>query len=139
MPLSAVELCAAALVKIGARPFAAFEEDDGGGRVRAPPVPDRPRSAAGPASLVLHARPGAALGRAQPPLADFAAAFTLPADHLRTISVGIAGRGRGVAYRIQGERLLCDAGEIVLSYQRRVARGRAARVLRPPPGDPAGG
>ena len=27
MPMSAVELCAAALVKIGARPFAAFEED----------------------------------------------------------------------------------------------------------------
>ena len=50
------------------------------------------------------------LGRARAaPLADFASAFTLPADHLRTISVGIAGRGRGLAYRIQGERILCDA------------------------------
>ena len=41
MPLSAVELCAAALVKIGARPIAAFEDDDGRGRVRAPALPDR--------------------------------------------------------------------------------------------------
>ena len=63
MPMSAVELCAAALVKIGARPFAAFEEDSRRGGLRAPPLPDRPRPAAGHASLVVHAGAGPAAAR----------------------------------------------------------------------------
>ena len=55
MPMSAVELCAAALLKIGARPFAAFEDDTRRGRLRPPPLPDRARPPAGRASLVVHA------------------------------------------------------------------------------------
>ena len=54
------------------------------------------------------------------PLADFAHGFDLPADHLRTISVGVGGRSRGLVYRLQGRRILSDATEVVLGYQRRV-------------------
>ena len=131
MPISAVELCAAALVKIGARSFAAFEEATAEAECarRLYPIARDLRLGLHPwsftlAQTLLSAEP-------EPPLADFACAFTLPADHLRTISVGIAGRGRGVAYRIQGERLLCDAGEIVLSYQRRVPEDELPAFFMP--------
>jgi hypothetical protein len=52
--------------------------------------------------------------------ADFAYAFHLPSDMLRTISAGVGGRGRGLVFRIRGDRLVTDAAEVTLTYQRRV-------------------
>ena len=96
MPLSAVELCATALVKIGARPIARVR----GRRRRRPPA--RAGSTRSPATLCSACIPGRsrwprrALAPSRgAPVADFAHAFALPADHLRTISVGIGGRSRG--------------------------------------------
>ena len=120
MPMSAVELCGAALVKIGARPFAAFEDETAEADCAR-------RLYAMTRDLVLGLHPWSftlAQRQLQPeaasPVADFAFAFALPEDHLRTISVGSAGRSRGVPYRMQGGQILADAPAIVLNYQRRV-------------------
>jgi hypothetical protein len=120
MPMSAVELCAAALVKIGARPFAAFEEDTAEAACarRLYPIARDLLLGMHPWSFTL------TQARLTPeptvPVADHGFAFALPADHLRTVSVGSANRSRGTAYRIEGRHVLCDAPEIVLHYQRRV-------------------
>src|SRR5215213_9709020 len=102
MSLSAVELCAAALVKIGAQPLDSFEDNTAEAACarRLYPIARDLLLGVHPWSFTL------AQARLTPeataPVADFAHAFVLPADHLRTISVGIAGRSRGTAYRVQG-------------------------------------
>lgn len=120
MPMSAVELCAAALVKIGARPFASFEDDTAEAACarRLYPIARDLLLGMHPWSFTL--AQAKLSPQATEPVADFAYAYALPEDHLRTVSVGTAGRSRGTAYRSQGGRILCDAQEIVLNYQRRV-------------------
>src|SRR5689334_9780522 len=100
MPLTAVELCSAALLKLGAQPIASL--DDAGAeaacaRTLYPIVRD--------GLLVLHPW-SFSLAAAQldpdptPPLADFSFSFALPADHLRTISAGVGSTTRGLGYAI---------------------------------------
>jgi hypothetical protein len=121
MSLSAVELCAAALVKIDAQPLDSFADDTAEAACarRLYPIARDLLLGVHPWSFTL------AQARLTPepgsPVADFAHAFPLPVDHLRTVSVGTAGRSRGTAYRVQGGRILSDAEVIVLNYQRRVA------------------
>lgn len=132
MPLTAVELCATALLKIGARPIADLEE----GTVEADcarrlyPIARDALLAAHPWSFTL------AQADLEPapeaPVADFSYAFTLPEGHLRTISVGPRSRSRGLAYRVQGGRILCDAPAITLAYQRRVAESELPAFFVPP-------
>ena len=120
MSLSAVELCAAALVKIGAQPIASFEDETAEAACarRLYPIARDLLLGVHPWTFTIaQARLTPATGA---PVADFAHAFQLPADHLRTISVGTAGRSRGTAYRAQGGLILSDAEEIVVNYQRRV-------------------
>lgn len=119
MPLTAVELCATALVKIGAEPIAGFEDGTTEAECarRLYPVVRDALLTVHPWSFTLaqaSLTPEAAM-----PVADFAHGFLLPADHLRTISVGGDGRGRGLVYRVQGERILSHAERITLTYQRR--------------------
>jgi hypothetical protein len=120
MPLTATEICAAALVKIGARPIASLEEAglEAACARRLYPIARDALLVAHPWSFTLaHARLDAGAG----PVADFGRAYTLPADHLRTLSAGVGRSARGLTYRIQGARLLTDAGgDVVIAYQQRV-------------------
>ena len=123
MAMTALELCAAALLKLGAQPIGSLDDDT----VEAN-CARRLYGMTRDALLCVHpwsfARAQVELTpQATAPIADFAHAFALPADHLRTISVGARGSGRGVAYRLQGGAILCDAEAITLTYQRRVDEG----------------
>ncbi|MFO1073598.1 MAG: hypothetical protein U1E17_13170 [Geminicoccaceae bacterium] len=123
MATTALELCAAALLKVGAQPIDSLDGDTVEatcarrfyGMIRDALLCAHPWTFAR-AQIDL-------MPQATAPIADFAYAFTLPADHLRTISVGARGSGRGVAYRLQGGSILCDAEAITLTYQRRVDEG----------------
>lgn len=121
MPLSALDIAAAALLRVGAQPLASLESDtvEGACVRRFYPMVKDALLSAHPWSFTL------AQADLEPeagsPIADFAHAYALPADHLRTVSVGSRGLGRGLAYRLQGGRVLCDAPAITLTYQRRVA------------------
>lgn len=119
MPHSDLSLCAAALVKLGARPIVAFDEPTAEAETAArlyPVVRD--------ATLLAHPW-SFTLAQTElvrdplPPAGDFAAAFRLPADILRTISAGQGGSGRGLVYRVFGDRLHTDADRVLLTYQRR--------------------
>ncbi len=54
-----------------------------------------------------------------PPTADYTYAFSLPSDHVRTLSVGDGTASQGATYRVQGTTIETDAPQITLSYIRR--------------------
>ncbi len=123
MSLSALELCARALIKIGAAPIAAFTEPTAEAEVA--------RNLYGPvcdALLTAHpwsfATAQASLPRlVAEPVADFAFAFQLPPDFLRALSAGEGAGSRGLVYRIVANRLHTDAEEVMLNYVFRPAEG----------------
>ena len=116
MALTAITLCASALIKIGAQPIASFEDGTAEGEVAKSLY-------AGVRDALLAAHPWSfattqvALPRlAQSPSAEFRYAFQLPPDFLRAISAGTAGRGTGLLYRIQGSKLLTDVESVALTH-----------------------
>lgn len=123
MAYSAVGLCARALLKIGANPITSFQDGTAEAELAAALyAPTRDAMLAGHGwSFAM--RQGALVRLTTPPPADFAHAFALPDDFLRALSLGSGGRGRGLAYRIQGASLLADAAEVTLTYVARVAEG----------------
>lgn len=121
MALSAIGLAARALLKIGATPVTSFAEGTAEAEVAAalyPPTRDALLSAHAWSFATAQAGLRAL---AEPPLADFGTAFALPNDFLRALSAGTGRRGRGIPYRIQGDRLLADAPGVVLTYVARPA------------------
>ena len=116
MALSSIALCARALVKLGARSIASFDEGTAEAEVAAvlyPSVRDGLLSAH-PWSFATGQATLARLARS--PVADHAFAYQLPADFLRALSLGTGTRGRGTEYRIVESTLHCDADQVVLSY-----------------------
>lgn len=119
MSMTAVELCSAALTKLGAEPITSFADERIEAEVasRLYPVVLDGLLSAHPWTFSIVQTELAENGT--PPLADFAFAFTLPASCLRVVSAGYPGSGRGLDYRLQGGLLLANVPAIVLTYQRR--------------------
>ena len=121
MPLTDVELCSAALVKIGAAVITSFEDEsaeaDIAKRLYEPTLQGLITSH--PWHFTLAQSELAALDEA--PQAGFSRVFELPQDALRTISAGADSRATGSIYHVAGSRLFADASRIFLSYQRRPA------------------
>lgn len=116
MALTSIALCSRALLKIGARTIASFDEGTAEAEVAAnlyPSIRDAVLSshpwsfATGQASLAL---------LVAEPVADFAYAHQLPTDFLRVLSAGVSGRGRGIMYRIAENRLHSDTDDVTLTY-----------------------
>lgn len=121
MALSAIALCSRALLMVGASSIAAFDEGTAEAEVAAnlfPSIRDAMLSSH-PWNFALRQTWLARL--VDDPVADFRAAYQLPDDCLRVISAGVAARGRGLAYRIVGRALHCDADEVMLTCVARVA------------------
>jgi hypothetical protein len=116
MALTSIALCARALVKLGARSIASFDEGTAEAEIAAvlyPSIRDGLLSAH-PWSFATAQATLARLART--PVADHAFAYQLPADFLRALSLGSGTRGRGVEYRVVESALHCDADAVVLSY-----------------------
>lgn len=115
-----VSICAKALVKLGLRPLTSLDEPTVEAEVARelyPAVRDA-LLASYPWSFTIAQASLVRDDSMQP--ADFAYAYHLPADMLRSISAGVGGRGRGLIFRIRGDRLVTDAAAVTLTYQRRV-------------------
>lgn len=116
MALTAIGLCARALIRIGATAITAFDEGTAEAEVAdALYVPVRD------ALLSAHAWSFATVQATLPrldtePVADYACAYQLPADFLRALGAGTGGRGSGVEYRIAGKALHSDAEPLILTY-----------------------
>jgi hypothetical protein len=120
MAYTDVDLCSAALAKLGAQPITSLADESAEALIAARlyPIARDALLSAHPWTFTLAETPlerdPAAEG------GEFRHAFLLPADLLRTISAGGAGRSRGLVYRIYGPRLVSDAPSVTLAYQRRV-------------------
>lgn len=121
MPLTAVELCATALLKIGAAPIGSFDDPgtEAACAVRLYPVARDALLTVFPWSFTQASAQLTALPAA--PQAEFAFAFDMPADCLRAISAGVGRASRGLTYKIEGTRLHADYAPVTLAYQRRAA------------------
>jgi hypothetical protein len=116
MALSAIALCSRALLKLGARPIAGFDEGTAEAEVAAnlfPSVRDALLSAHGWSFATAQIR---LPELADAPVADFARSFALPVDFLRALSAGAGARGRGITYRIIDKRVHTSAAEVYLTY-----------------------
>lgn len=116
MTLNAIDLCARALIRLGARPITSFDD----GTVEAevarnlyPQIRDGLLSSHPWSFATQQVRLPRLVAE---PVADFAHAYQLPADFLRALSAGSGTRGRGMRYRIAETRLHSDADEVVLTY-----------------------
>ncbi len=116
MALSDIDLCAKALIKIGAAPITSFDDGTAESEIAGalyPQVKDALLSAYG----WSFASEQVELDRlANAPLVDYNYAYQLPDDFLRALSAGSGARGRGLNYRIAAGALHSNASEVVLSY-----------------------
>lgn len=116
MALSAIALCARALLKLGAEAIQSFDDGTLEAEVARNLYPST-RDALLSAHPWNFATAQATLPRLLgAPVADYAYAYQLPADFLRALSAGSGPRGRGLDYRIAERRLLTDAAQATLTY-----------------------
>lgn len=116
MALSAIALCSRALLKLGARPIAGFDDGTAEAEVAVnlfPSIRDALLSAHGWSFATAQVR---LPQLEEPPVADFDRAYQLPADFLRALSAGSGSRGRGLVYRIIDSRLHTSSGDAYLTY-----------------------
>lgn len=116
MALSAIDICARALLKVGARTISSFDEGNLEAEVAGnlyPIVRDALLSAH-PWNFAIIFEDLPRLAEA--PKADFEAAFPLPTDCLRVLSAGLPGTSRGLIYRVIGRSLYADADAVTISY-----------------------
>jgi hypothetical protein len=116
MPTTDIDLVNRALTRLGAQPIASFA-DAGTEAATASALYPPARDALIAGYPWRFATRRAALTRAmQDPEADYAHAFDLPVDFLRALSLGTAGRARGLNFAIAGQAVLADADPVVLTY-----------------------
>lgn len=116
MSLINVALVSRALLRIGANPIASFDDDSAEAEISGA-LFDTTRDA------LLSSYPWS-FATAQcrlplldeQPVADFNYAFQLPNDFLRAISVGKAGKGRGVPFRVTRDQIHSNDHALVLTY-----------------------
>lgn len=118
---STVEICNAALIKVGASTVISLEDGAKAAQLcaaRWPAVRDATLRAHPWNCAIRRVRLAPLL---EPPAFGFARQFQLPADCLRVLDVGEAAEG----HRCEGGRLLTDAEAVQLTYVRRVEDSEA--------------
>lgn len=133
-PPTDVELCNAALIKVGASRIAAFGTASLEAEVAATlyPIARDNALSAHPWSFTL--RRGSLERLTTKPLADFNRGFRLPTDFLTALY--IENRGSSPRYALVGQELQTDSDTVVLTYQARIAEAdfppyfRAALVAK---------
>lgn len=119
MSLSNVELCSAALVKLGAVSISSFDEGTTEADV-AKTLYDIVRDGLFGSHPWSFATAHVELIRLPaPPVTDFDYAFELPTDFIKALSAGDEERGRGLVYQIVGRELHANYENVTLAYIRR--------------------
>jgi hypothetical protein len=120
MASNAIEICSAALLKLGASPIDSLTDAAAEAQLanRLYPIIRDGLLSVHPWSFSLAQ---VALEQSSVPLrVGYDYAFDLPLDCLRVVSAGAGCRPSGLDYRIQGPQLLASSSAITLRYQRRV-------------------
>lgn len=126
--LTDLQLCNAALVKLGATPISSFDDADAAAAIAQSlyPLIVEAVLSAHPWSFTLkRAQLTAATG--SPPV-DFKRRYPLPADFLRALYID--NRGASPRYAVIGSELHSDADAVVLTYQFRPAEASFPAFFR---------
>lgn len=119
MPLSNIELCSAALVKLGAEGISSFSDGTAEADV-AGTLYDIVRDGLLGVHPWSFATAHAALVQLpNEPLTDFQYAFELPADFIKALSAGDECRGRGAIYQLIGREVHTNYEELIFAYIKR--------------------
>ncbi len=116
MPLSRIDLCSRALLKIGAGVIGSLDDGTAEADVAAN-LYDYIRDgllSAHPWNFATTRKKLAVLSSNDD--SDLVNTFALPADCLRVLSAGSGGSGAGLVYRLYQGRLHTNASEVVLTY-----------------------
>lgn len=116
MALSAIALCSRALIRLGAAPITSFEDGTAESEIAAALFSPVCAALLSAYSWSFATGQGVLNALETPPVADYQNAFQLPADFLRALSAGAAGRGRGLNYRIARNILHTNADTVTLTY-----------------------
>lgn len=116
MPMSSIDICSRALVKIGANAISSFEEGTTEAHVAASlyDVVLEGLLSSYPWNFAIVQRRLAQL--ATPPVADFQNAFALPPECLRVVSAGRNVKGHGLYYQVRESALHTDSDSVVLTF-----------------------
>lgn len=109
-------ICSQALLKLGAESITSYEDGTAEAEISSslyPLVRDSLLSSY-PWKFAIAQRKLQRL--AEVPVADYKYAYLLPPDFLRVISAGIGGKGQGIEYTINENRLHTNKGEVNLTY-----------------------
>jgi len=116
MALNDIDLCARALIRLGAAPITTFNDNSAESEIAGalyPTIRD----------AILSSYPWTfATGQIEltrlneSPLSDYAYAHALPNDFLRAISAGSHAQSQGMDYRINRNQLHCNYDRVVLTY-----------------------
>lgn len=116
MAFTSLEICARALIRIGAAPITSFTDGSAEADM-ATLLYDQVRTAllsAYPWSFAM--RQATLVRNPTAPIADYLYAYDLPGDCLRVWSAGSPGSGSGLRYRLLGGKLHTNAESVVLTY-----------------------
>jgi hypothetical protein len=116
MALTALILCSRALLKLGAQTIASFDEGTAEAEVAANLYPSVRDAMLSSHPWSFATGQGTLARLAALPAADHAHAYALPTALLRVLSAGGTGRGDGLLYRIQENRLHTDAEQVTLTW-----------------------
>jgi hypothetical protein len=116
MALTALILCSRALLKLGAQTIASFDEGTAEAEVAANLYPSVRDAMLSSHPWSFATGQGTLARLAAVPAADHRHAYALPPALLRVLSAGDTGRGDGLHYRIQENRLHTDAEQVTLSW-----------------------
>lgn len=116
MTYTKIDLCARALVKLGASAIASFEEETAEAQVCAQLYEPTLESllAAYPWRFALKKTTLARL--IDKPSADYQYAFQVPKDCVRVLSAGNGFKSQGIDYKIVGKTLHTNANKVIISY-----------------------
>ena len=116
MTYTKIDLCARALVKLGAQPISSFNENTAEAKVCAELYDSTLESllASYPWRFALEK---AVLSRlVTTPVADYQYAYQLPNDCVRVLSAGSGVKSQGLKYKIVGTTLHTNADQVTISY-----------------------
>jgi len=116
MTYSAINICSAALIKLGAHSISSFEEGTVEAEISSKmyPMTRDALLSSYPWSFAVYQTK---LNRLNvEPIADYKYAYALPNNFLRVISAGSGTRGAGIEYRILENRIHTNSEEAILTY-----------------------
>ncbi len=116
MALTNIEICARALIRLGANPIAEFNDGSSESEIAYALYGSTKNALLSSYPWSFATRQITLLPSNANPIADYSYAYDLPTDILRAVSCGSGRRGRGVEFKILNGKLHTNYKDIIFTY-----------------------